>query len=186
MRWSLQLMPWRGLENSQCLPLPEKVDDEKRSEYLELQKCMVQAHRHEDGLLNSRLHGFGLTTAFLMATTSQFREPKFYFMAALVCLGGMTLAAITHHILSRTALTIEWYLDALGRLDTLLFSESLQLYAGRQRCLGEIQTRGKIRKYPVSAILGAWLPWCVGILWFLILAVLTCLYFVHYTAVFLL
>jgi hypothetical protein len=133
---------------------------------------LVQAQRHEDVLLTNRLQGFIVVTALLMAGVSQFREAKFIGIAALLCLSGLLLSAGAFVVLTRTARTLEWYLDALVRLDKALFPPNRQVFAGRRRSLGELETRAAIRKYPVNIILGAWIPLFVSILWLLIFAVL--------------
>lgn len=157
------------------LPLPETIPADQREDWLKFMIRLVEAQRHEDILLHTRVQGFVVVTALLMAALSQFKEQAFLGVAALICLSGLVLAAGAFRILRRTARTIDWYLDALIRLDPLLFSEpSQRVYEARRRLLQELHTgQTQSAPYPVSALLGAWLPLFVAVIWFAVLLALT-------------
>ena len=160
------------------LPLPETIPADQREDWLQFMVRLVAAQRHEDILLHTRVQGFVVATALLMAALSQFKDQAFVGVAALICLSGLVLAAGAFRILRRTARTIDWYLDALVRLEPLSFSEpSQRVYEARRRLLQELHT-GQIQStpYPVSALLGVWLPLFIAIIWF---AVLLALAWVH-------
>lgn len=161
------------LTDAQKLPLPTSIPEAEREEWRDFARRLVDAHRHEDGLLNSRLQGFVVATALLMAAVSQFREEKFLPIAALICLSGLTLSDAAFHILSRTARTIEWYIDILVRLDSLLYPDKAhRLYEARRELLDELHTSARSRLSPVSALMGAGLPLLVAIIWFVMLLLL--------------
>ncbi len=159
------MWPLARFSADEVLSVPGTLKEAERKEWLDFWERMVGFHRHEDGLLNARFQAFAVATAFMMAATSQFREKQFLYVAWALCIAGLALAAVAYRILGRTARTIEWYLDALGRLDRVLFPSNQQLYAARTRHLGELQTRGRPSLPPVSVILGTWVPAGVAVMW---------------------
>lgn len=161
---------WTPLSENEKLSLPENIPPECRGPWMDFAKRLVDLHRHEDNLLNTRFQGFVLVTALLMAAVSQFREEKFLPIAVLICLTGLVLSAVAFRVLKRTARIIEWYIDILVRLDPLLYEhDSQRLYQARLTHLQELDTRKKPLLYPASALLGAWLPFLVSLVWFVML-----------------
>ena len=172
--WTL-LKVWTPLNKSDCLELPERIEPFQREAFEAFFSRMIEAHRHEDALLNGRLQGFVVATAILMAAVAQFREARFASIAAVLCVSGLILSNGALHVLTRTARTIEWYLDALVRLEQLLLPPQQQLFASRRRSLSELED--KPAYLPVSFILGTGVPMFVGLVWVVLLVALG---FIHH------
>jgi len=165
---------WTPITDAEKLTLPTSILPEAREEWTRFWERLVAAQRHEDNLLNSRLQSFIVGTALLMAAVAQFRDDQYLPVAVAVCLAGFVLSGASFRILGRTARTIEWYIDALVRLDVLLYPEpGQQLYAGRQRGLGELRGAAGPPAYPLNAILGVWVPIFVGVIWLGVLLAFT-------------
>ncbi len=161
---------WSPLTQNERLLLPGTITPEERPEWLDFGRRLIECQRHEDGLLNARFQGFMVATAFLMAAVSQFREAKYLPIAGLISLAGLLLSTGAYQILGRTARTIQWYLDVLARLDLLLYpNPSQRLYDSRTKLLGELHTTPSPAKYPVSVLLGVWVPVVVSIIWVVLL-----------------
>jgi hypothetical protein len=161
------------------VPLYKEIFDvAHKTEFESLWKQLSDLERHEDSLFNSRTQSFLVVTSFLLAGLSQFRERPYFVVQLLFCCFGMGISTYTYLVLRRTAGTIEWYLEALIRLDKALYREDLQPYRTRRvrtgkRSAGENEaTKGT----PVSAVFGVVLPLAAAALW----ASLFCWSFVHY------
>jgi hypothetical protein len=164
---------WTQLAENEKLQPPAEIPPENREAWLDFAKRLVDLHRHEDGLLNTRLQGFIVATALLIAALSQFREERFLPIATLICLAGLVLADLAFRVLRRTARTVEWYIDVLVRLDPLLYgNERHRLHESRRQLLRELDTGERPPLYPASALLGAWLPFLVPLIWFVMLVAL--------------
>ncbi len=146
--------------------MQEMAGTPDRCKLLEFWQQLTLLHRHEDSLLNNRLQAFVVTTAFLVGAFSQFRDSNgtAAFMRTFIAAFGIAFALITRHVLKRTVIAIEWYLERLGALDELLFDDSLQPYLTRRK---EKQTQPRV---PVSRIIGIRIPMMVVTLWALLLS----------------
>jgi len=149
-------------------PLPKS--DLEREGLLKFWTLITEQLRHEDNLFDNRVQGFLISTSFLLAAFSQFREVKFIIVQALICVSGIGLALVVETVLKRTATSIEWFLKTLYRLDVLLFPDNQQPHATRRRLTrppGKSRLEDKIR--PISQIIGVMIPRATALLWFLLL-----------------
>ncbi len=138
----------------------------EREKLQQMWETTSSLHRHEDTLLNNRLQGFLVTTAFLLAAFSQFRESQYWKLQCVVGLFGFCFAIMMMYVLFHTAEVIEWYRIVLVRLDGLLFDENLQPYRARRLIQGSInQYTGIPVKRPVTAYLSIDIPALVCLLW---------------------
>jgi hypothetical protein len=169
------------------LPHEGQVPDYKTlrtySDPREMEFCrseFILLHRHEDTIFNNRLQTFLLVSSFLAAGFSQFREEQYFFVQVFVCFCGAVVSLFSFWILIRTARVIEWYREALHRLDAALIpNENYQPF--RTRCLRTVKREQRIEdanitvdtaeppfSTPVSGVLGA-LPIFVCLVWFALL-----------------
>jgi len=163
------------------LPLPEELPEFEKSrppaekeELLSFWKELTTLHRHEDSLLNSRVQSFLVSMAFLLAAFSQFKDPSHFAIQLALSAVAFLLALSGWQVLKRTACTIEWYREVLNRLDSVLFHPDAQPYMTRRRKTGQIEENARtglrVRKIPVSAMIGFWLPLLVASMWALLFA----------------
>src|SRR5713101_7247154 len=82
--------------------------DLEREGLLKFWTAITELHHHEDKLLNNRLQGFLISTSFLLAALSQFREVRFVIVQILICIFGIGLSCAMESVLRRTATAIEW------------------------------------------------------------------------------
>ena len=142
--------------------------DKEREALERFRSELAAMHRHEDTLLNNRLQGFLVATSLLVAAYAQFKEPKYAPLAVAISFVGICLAAITEHVLRRTARAIEWYIRTIRAVEQVLYSEDLRPYSTR---------RNRTPRHPIhiSAILGVGLPlgslalWLFLFLWALLI-----------------
>jgi len=169
------------------LPREEQVPDYKALKTCSDSKDMesfrselILLHRHEDTIFNSRLQTFLLVSSFLAAGFSQFREEQYFVVQLIICFCGIVLSLFSMWILIRTAQMIEWYREALHRLDAALIpNENYQPYRTRsllaerrgQQSRSEGTTVGTAEpplSTPVSGLLGS-LPAFVCLFWLALL-----------------
>jgi hypothetical protein len=162
------VIPAKDADDDSCVPLYQgPVTKENRRGFERLWKQLSDLERHEDTLFNSRTQSFLVVTSFLLAGMSQFREPPYFYVQLLFCFFGIALAGCAGLILSRTARSIEWYLEALCRLDKILYPNDMQPYGTRRVKTGRRSAgpQGKYLKTPVSALLGILLPAAAALMW---------------------
>lgn len=150
------------------------TDSEDRMDLLRFWEATSKLHHHEDVLFNSRLQVFLITTSFLLAAFSQFKDAKFFPLQVGLALLGLGWSLIALVVLRRTATGIQWYLRVLRRLEVVLFSEDRRPYQTRRwltsessRASSSDDTTRTTR--PTSVWQGIWLPKLVISLWVLIL-----------------
>jgi hypothetical protein len=81
-----------------------EMTSEKETESLRSSmKAMIERHRHEDNMLNSRLQAFLVTTAFLIGAFAQFRDPEYWPLRLVVALAGGGFGLMMLGVLTRTA-----------------------------------------------------------------------------------
>jgi hypothetical protein len=149
-------------------------DPADRLDLLRFWEATSRLHHHEDVLFNSRLQVFLITTSFLLAAFSQFKDAKFFPLQVGMALLGMAWSSIALVVLRRTATAIQWYLLVLRRLEVVLFSEDRRPYQTRRWLTSEASrnlpgdnTTRTTR--PTSVLQGIWLPKLVISLWVFIL-----------------
>ena len=122
-------------------------------------ECMT-LHRHEDMLLNNRLQTFVVSTAFLVGAYAQFRSPELrpVLLRSIVCIFGVSLASVFLNLLSRTTTAIEWYICEIRANENVIYSQAFQPYNRRRGARAE-------PKWPVSTLLGRWVPRGAIVLW---------------------
>lgn len=85
--------------------------------------ALIASHRHEDGLLNSRLTGFLTATAFLLTVFTLARVNTLIAEAAMVLCMGAAFSWDAAVSLLRTSKVIEWHIDAVMRIEKALWPE---------------------------------------------------------------
>lgn len=147
-------------------PLPGEVpefaqppDEASRKSLDDFRKELINVHRHEDSLLNSRLQGFLVASSLLAAAFSQFRDPGFVREALFLSVVGIALSATLCYVLWRTAVAVQWYIATIQKLEVILFPEKQRPYETRRRL------RLTASSVPVSAILGVYVPAASLVFW---------------------
>lgn len=116
----------RQFEATELMEVPEKLDKGSAAweQWREYREALIMSHRHEDGLLNTRLTGFLTATAFLMTMFALFsNQGANMFAAMIVLILGIAFSAQAIDFLPRTSKVIEWHIDAIMRIEKALWPQ---------------------------------------------------------------
>lgn len=117
-----------------------------------LRGSLVEIHRHEDELLNSRLEAYLLAAAIVAAGYTQV-YPAQSALALLFSVAGFFLSCVMFSVLRRTAKAIQWNIAVVVAIERLLYPSDLRVKRPYSR-----RREGREPRRPASGILGAVLP----------------------------
>jgi hypothetical protein len=147
-------------------PTAPKAEDD-RSAIEAFRSELVAVLRHEDTLLNHRLQGFLVATAFLLAAFAQFRDTSCV-LAGFVGVGGLVLAVTMLNVLRRSARAVQWNITVVRYVESKLYPENMRPNETRKLLEHRANTRRNPKTAiptPITSLLGVGIPSGAVILW---------------------